>query len=452
MNDLTYDTEDCIAALATPWGEAPLAVIRTTGSGSIGKIASIFSNGKTILDAPGSTIHLGYLVDPDSKNKIDQVMTAVYKAPLSYTGQDSIEIFCHGGRPGIQGILELLKKAGFRSAGPGEFTLRAFLNKKVDLTRAEAVQEIVTSKSRRAHSLALHRLSGTIENNIDKIKRNLLELMSSIELQLDYPDDEVPDIYSLSVNKIEESEKDIQKMLNTYQTGIIYKEGVRVTLAGRTNAGKSSLFNLFLKEDRSIVSEIHGTTRDYIESWISIDGIPVTLYDTAGLREAEHSVEAEGIKRSNNIINNSRLIIYIIDAQVGLSSEDKDFIKYYKQKCIVIWNKIDLTDNICPEGFIPLSAETGDGFLLLENRIKEMIFFGHDQESSVVIDSLRQKELLEKCNESLMFVKTGITEGISLDALSVDLKDAIDALGEITGEVTSADILNTMFSKFCVGK
>lgn len=454
MEDQIYDTDVPIVALATAWSESALAVIRTSGQGSILLFSKVFSNPGIIIDSAGFTIHYGYIIDPDEGSKIDEVTVAVYKTPRSYTGQDSVEIFCHGSLPGIESIINALKKAGFRDAAPGEFTMRAFLNGKMDLSQAEAVAEIVQSKSKQAHSLALNRLSGAVHEKIDFIKKKLVALMSLVEVQLDYPDDEIGGDTEISLDPVIEAEQEIGRLIDTYRVGKIFHEGVTVALAGGTNAGKSSLFNLFLREDRSIVSEMSGTTRDYIESWITVEGIPVRLIDTAGLREAAHPVEIEGIRRSEDIISNASLVLYIIDGTSGMSEEDKAVFMKYKdsENYLFIWNKIDKSSLIIPEDNIPVSALTGEGFSRLEDAISVRLTGIHVSGTELMIDSLRQKDLLLRAKESLEAVRTSLSNNISLDAVAMDLKDSLDAIGEITGEVSSVDILNNIFSGFCVGK
>jgi len=452
MKDIKYDPDDLIAALATPWAESALAVIRTSGPECINKLAGVFSASDKLLIVPGNTVVYGHIVDGNTS--LDEVMAAVYRAPKSYTGQESVEFFVHGSLPGIKKILELLFRSGFREASPGEFTFRAFLNQKMDLTRAEAVQEIISAKSNQAQSLALNRLSGSIEGSINSIKSDMTDLLASVEIQLDYPEDEVemPDVTASETKPIEDK---MNRLLSTYRAGKIYQEGVKVVLAGKTNAGKSSLFNLFLKEDRSIVSDIHGTTRDYLESWISIGGIPVRLFDTAGLRDADHPIEVEGIRRSNEIIDNAHVILYLADAQEGITPELTSFMTEYKddKRCVYLWNKVDKAVVSAPEGFIPVSALTGEGFSTLEKMIKEIVF--KDQYvpgNEPVIDSMRQKNLLESALDSINKYNDALKRGMPMDMAAVDLTDALHSLGEITGEVTSVDVLERMFSNFCVGK
>ncbi len=444
-----YDTEELIAALATPWGESALAVIRTSGTGSVEKIASIFKGNKDITKLPGYSLAFGMLRDGDKA--VDQVVLGIYRAPKSYTGEDMVEIFCHGSLPGIQAVMELLHKAGFRDAQPGEFTLRSFLNGKVDLTKAEAVNELILSKSRQAQVLALARLSGSIFNAIDQAKHLLADIMAAVEIQLDYAEDEADPAAGFDMDKLDKAADILGHLAATYQVGKLYKEGIRIALAGRTNAGKSKLFNLFLKEDRSIVSDIRGTTRDYIESSVAVKGIPAVLIDTAGLRTSSDPVEAEGIRRSNLVIENADMILYLVDGSEGLTPEDRTFIK--EHPCIPLWNKTDIAREAAPDGFIPISAVTGAGFGELEELIyTKAMGNGRLDTGEAVIDSQRQKDLIERSLDAIGKVRIGMAAQMPLDVVAVDLEEAVDALGELTGEITSSDILENMFSHFCVGK
>ncbi|MBQ3320436.1 MAG: tRNA uridine-5-carboxymethylaminomethyl(34) synthesis GTPase MnmE [Spirochaetia bacterium] len=444
-----YDTEDLIAALATPWGESALAVIRTSGTGSVEKVASIFKGNKDITKLPGYSLAFGMLMDGDKA--VDQVVLGIYRAPKSYTGEDMVEIFCHGSLPGIQAVLELLHKSGFRDAQPGEFTMRSFINGKVDLTKAEAVNELILAKSRQAQGLALDRLSGSIFDAIDQAKHLLTDILAAVEIQLDYAEDEADPAAGFDMDTLDKAADILSRLAATYQVGKLYKEGIRIALAGRTNAGKSKLFNLFLKEDRSIVSDIKGTTRDYIESSVAINGIPAVIIDTAGLRNSDDPVEAEGIRRSNLVIENSDIILYLVDSTEGLTDEDTAFIK--EHPCIPLWNKIDKTDAAAPDGFVPISAATGAGFDELEKLIyTKAMGSGRLDAGEAVIDSQRQKDLIDRALDAIGKVKAGMAAQMPLDVVAVDLEEAACALGELTGEITSSDILENMFSRFCVGK
>ncbi len=444
-----YDTDDLIAALATPWGESALAVIRTSGTGALEKIASIFKGNRDISRLPGYSMAFGMLLDGESA--VDQVVLGIYRAPRSYTGEDMVEIFCHGSLPGIEAVMELLHKTGFRDAQPGEFTMRSFLNGKVDLTKAEAVNELILSKSRQAQRLALDRLSGSIFDAIDQAKHLLADILAAVEIQLDYAEDEADPAAGFDMEKLDKAADILKRLESTYKVGRLYKEGIRIALAGRTNAGKSKLFNLFLKEDRSIVSDIKGTTRDYIESSVAVKGIPAVLIDTAGLRDSSDPVEAEGIRRSGMVIENADIILYLVDSTEGLTQEDRDFIGKYP--CIPLWNKTDISKDKAPDGFIPISASTGSGFEQLQDTIYTKASGNCQIDSGeAVIDSQRQKELIERSLDAIGKVRNGISSQMPLDVVAVDLEDAVDALGELTGEITTSDLLENMFSHFCVGK
>ncbi len=448
---------DPIAALATPWGESAIAVIRVSGGGCIEKIDALFKCGKgeeTLARKKGYSLSRGVLYDPRDKQAVDEVLAAVYRTPHSYTGEDAVELFCHGSPAAVKKTLALLYQTGFRQANPGEYTLRAFLNGKMDLTRAEAVNEIIHAGSDKARRLALNRLSGGIEKIIDGLKSRLTDFLSAVEVRLDYPDEEY-ERGVLSPGPLDGIIGEMRALLDTYRAGRIYQEGVTVALAGRTNSGKSTLFNLLLREDRSIVSEFHGTTRDFIEGAVSVAGIPVRLYDTAGLRAAEHPVEAEGIRRSGNLIQNADLVVYLTDAAAGLTAEDEAFFTAHRGdgRLIRVWNKCDIGRGRPPRGFAVLSALSGQGLRELEREIeKRLIGEGPRESEAAVIDSLHQKQYLEQGLAALKRAREALDLGVSLDLLAVDLKEALDALGYITGEVTSDEILRAMFSRFCVGK
>jgi len=442
--------EECIFALATPWGESAIAVIRLSGKNTFAKLSKIFEGRKNLNSYKSHTINFGTITD--KIYEIDKVLIAVYKAPNSYTGEDSAEIFCHGGLAIIQRILNLLSNSGFRSANPGEFTQRAFLNGKMDLTRAEAVNEIIRSKTDKARSLALNRLSGIIKDRIDKIKNRILQISASIEVHLDYPDEELEDNL-INPDYVDNIINELDKLNKTYRTGRIFQEGISIAIAGKTNAGKSTLFNLLLKEDRAIVSDIHGTTRDYLEGLIAIRGIPIRLFDTAGLRKAEDNIEKQGIKRTEEIIANAALVIFVLDATD--KPKELELPDKYKENSnvITVINKIDIADCSYPDNFICISAKTGEGLEKLNEEIYMRIMdTGSVESGEPVIDSLRQKNLIEKCCRSITNYKNGRKKNMPLDVLAVDIKDALDALGEITGEITTMDILDTIFNNFCVGK
>jgi len=467
MDTNSFYSQDSIAALATPWGESALAVIRVSGAHSLRLLDSLFRPASQAVHAlstvRGHTVHHGAIMAAEGEGEpeiIDDVLVAVYRGAKSFTGEDGAEIFCHGSPVIIRRVLGLLTEAGFRFAGPGEFTLRAFLNRKLDLTQAEAVNEVVRAKSDRARAIALNRLSGAIEQKIVQIKQAVLRLSAAVELSLDYPEDEIQDSDPLaSQEEAALCQEELERLLATYRIGKLYQEGISVVLAGRTNSGKSTLFNRMLREDRAIVSEVHGTTRDYLEAVVTIDGVPIKLYDTAGYRDQADSIEAEGMRRTDSIVANADLVLYLVDAGQGLAAQDEEFLSQRGQagRTIPIWNKIDtrgVKRTSHPSGFVAVSAKEGKGFETLSRRIIDSVFDGAASVDSgePIIDSLRQKRLLERACRGIEDFRRGLTDAQPLDVLAVDLKEVLDALGEITGEVTSRDILNQIFSRFCVGK
>ena len=465
MDNNPFYPQDSIAALATPWGESALAVIRVSGMHSLELLDPLFQPAAagSLSAARGHTVHHGAIVVNGEEGEVeivDDVLVSVYRGPRSFTGEDGAEISCHGSPVIVRRLLGLLTEAGFRFAGPGEFTLRAFLNRKLDLTQAEAVNEVVRAKTDRARAIALNRLSGAIEQKITQIKQAVLRLSAAVEVGLDYPEEEI-EAGDPADAEAEASlcEEELERLLSSYRIGKLYQEGISVVVAGRTNSGKSTLFNRMLREDRAIVSEVHGTTRDYLEAVVTIEGVPIKLYDTAGYREGVDSIEAEGMRRTDSIVANSDLVLYLVDAGEGLTRQDEEFLKPRDRagRTIPIWNKIDAGGRghtRVPSGFVAISAKEGSGLEALSRRIIEAVLDGAGMVDSgePIIDSLRQKRLLERARTGIQDFRRGLKEAQPLDVLAVDLKEVLDALGEITGEVTSQDILNQIFASFCVGK
>lgn len=459
MNELSYDTERPIAALATPWGRSAVAVIRTAGSGTIEKTAAIFSRPGALRRAESHSMVFGHLLDADGK-RLEQVLLGVFRAPGGYTGQESIEIYTHGSPTGISRILDRLYACGFHPAAPGEFTMRAFLSGKLDLTEAEAVAGIIDAKSARAHQMAMERLSGSLFERIDRLKQQLVTLLSSVEVVLDYPEDELMDAADPDFSLLEALQRDLKDLAASFRGGRLYKEGAKIALSGRTNAGKSSLFNLFLREDRSIVSEIHGTTRDYIESWLSVEGIPVQLFDTAGLRSADHPVEEEGIRRSGEVVESADLVLYLFDGEQRPEQGELDLLEQERGRgersrylFLLTKSDRDIIEEPWNRDLMRVSSKSGEGFRALQGELVSRLQREAPLlEGDVSVDSRRQKLLLDRAIEALARVSDGLGTDAGLDEIAMDLKEALDALGEITGEVTSADILHSIFSDFCLGK
>lgn len=450
----SYNTDDIIFALATPWGKSAIAVVRVSGIGCIKAIFPVFSAHNKLEKCSSNTAVFGHLKDLNG-DAIDDIVITVYKGGHGYTGEESLELSCHGGLQVIKAVLALMSKLGFRKALPGEFTLRAFLHEKMDLTRAEAVEELIDSQGRTGQIMALNRLNGSLFNRIVQIKDILLSIMSTVEVQLDYSEDEIGENLDFPIDELNSAIEALNKISLSYNAGRLYSQGARVVLAGPSNAGKSSLFNFFLKEDRSIVSATKGTTRDFIEAQCVIDSIPIRLYDTAGFRDASQvnidDVELEGMKRSKSLLDVADVIVYMNEIGSELPSDDL----LSDLRCIVVESKHDLNPSkVATDGVIQLSCVTGEGFDALCSRIVELITQDIHQtaDDALVIQSQRQKENLERCIESLNAAKMALSMDLPLDIISMDIQEALEALGELTGEVTTDDILDKIFGSFCVGK
>lgn len=439
-----YDSQDIIFALATPWGQSGLAVIRISGAGCRQALAPFFSRPAVLEEAANATLVHGYLHD-EEKRRIDEVVLAINSEGHGYTAEEAIEISCHGSVAVIQATLALLGRIGMRSAEAGEFTFRAFIHGRMDLTQAEAVEELVGSVSQRSRSLSLSRLEGRLRERIDELKDRLLTLLAGVEVQLDYSEDEV-DEYRFPEETLSALITSIASLADSYQIGRLYKQGAKVVLAGATNVGKSSLFNLLLKEERSIVSPYRGTTRDYIEADLEVGGIPIRLYDTAGLRESEDLVEREGIVRTERLIGEADLVIHLVD------STDLGHIPVEDERTIVVYNKSDLVRVGVDK--LAISAQSGEGVARLlsvvEERLKRSLPAGGDEE--LVIAGERQWQLLEGAKSALLRARELVQGADVLDVVAVELAQALGNLGELTGAVRSDDILERIFSGFCVGK
>ena len=456
MAGVEYHPEDHIAALATPAGKSAIALIRTSGRDCIERVAPLFSSPLSLRKASSHSALYGTLRNPESGDVIDDVVLIVYRSGNSYTGEESVEIMPHGSVPGVRMILELLVTHGFRHAKPGEFTLRAFLNGKMDLPRAEAVRELIESKTQTAHSIAAKRLEGELSELFGELKASLLDVIGPVELALDYPEEETGTPLTADPFRIDVARdlvRQTREVLERFRVGRIYQEGYRVVIAGATNAGKSSLFNLLLREERSIVSEIHGTTRDYIESWISLRELPVRLYDTAGLRDDAADIETEGIRRTESLLLEADCILYVVDSTMGEGSEDRRRLEELGlDRCVLIWSKSDLQSGPAPEGYLSLSTVSGEGFDALEEAVFSMAGGVYESDISVYLESDHQKQCLSRFVEAMERSVSTSREGYPLDAVATDLGDAVAALGELTGEITSSEVLDAIFSKFCVGK
>jgi len=456
MKKISYGDDAPIAAFATIPGKSALTLIRCSGKGSPDIAAKIFSSPEKITRTAGNTVLHGWIVTRNER--VDDVLVSVFRAPKSYTGEDSLDISCHGGNAAGQAVMEALRAVGFRDALPGEFTFRAFMNGKLDLTRAESVMELVSARTDRGRSNAVNRLSGVLEKEIGAIKKTLVEVLSGAEIFLDYSDDEISADAEEIAGRLpgkklaREALVRLQKLAQSWQFERIYQEGILAVIAGRPNSGKSSLFNLLLKEERSIVTDVPGTTRDWIEAWVSLEGIPVRLTDTAGLRDnSSDQVEKIGVERSRDLLEAADIVLYLIDGETGITDEDTALIDNLAIPCLVIWNKTDIAP--APKGVLAISAKTGDGITELTAAIKaEIAANAENPDMAPSLGTMRQKNLVDAAIDSLSEALNLAEKNEPLDLVSPMLRESVNSLGEITGEVSTADLLEEMFSKFCVGK
>lgn len=451
-----YFLDEPIAAIATALVPSALGIVRVSGKDSIRILSGVFSRPEALLEAPGNTLVHGW-IQKNPGEKIDETLVAVYRAPKSFTGEESAEIICHGGVNVVTGIFSLLKEAGFRQAEGGEFSFRAFANGKTDLSRAEAIREIIDSKSDEARDRAISRLSGTLYKEIKRIKEKIIECLASLEVQIDYPEDELAAGEKFNPQSLLEAAKELKKISGTWKSQKLYQDGAKVVLCGKTNAGKSSLFNILVKEDRAIVSDIHGTTRDWLENWTSVKGIPVRLFDTAGIRETEDKIEEIGVSRSKQLAEEGDLILYLADGRDFVEQTEADFINTYREKMILVWNKTDAPDcRDIPPGWIGISTKTGNGVEALCEAVFEKLTGSRgenfDSGTKASVGSLRQKEAVERAATHSERAVGFFNQCLEFDVIAQEMQEALEALGEITGETVAEDILGDLFSRFCVGK
>ena len=470
---------ETIAAIATALSDSGIGIVRISGENAIYIIDSIFRSaaGRRILTKVQShTIHYGYIVDSD-ENVIDEVMVAVMKAPRSYTTEDTVEINCHGGVLVMQKVLEAVLHAGARLAQPGEFTKRAFLNGRIDLSRAEAVIDVIHSQNEYALSSSVSQLKGQLSNKIHTLREDILYQIAFIESALDDPEHISLDGYPEQLaGKVTGFEKEIQKLLATADNGRLIKEGISTVIVGKPNAGKSSLLNMLLGEDRAIVTEIAGTTRDALHETINLHGISLNMIDTAGIHETQDVVEKIGVERAKKYAAEADMILYVVDASEDLDEDDQEIISLLNgKKAIIILNKSDLenkiTEDVLKEKLYELKnhdniedikilrtstidpSSENSGMDELEETIRNMFFEGElKHNNELVVTNLRHKEALQDALNSLKLVERSIEDGMPEDFYSIDLTSAYASLGKIIGEEVDEDVVNEIFSKFCMGK
>ncbi len=451
-----YQKGETIAAIATPPGEGGVAVIRISGDEALSVAEKVFSG--PIRSYKTHTAHFGKILDSEG-NIIDEALALVMISPRSYTGEDTVEIHCHGGRLVSGKVLEVILKAGARAAQPGEFTFKAFINGKLDLAQAEAVQELIGAKNDLAMEIAEQQLQGKISKKILSFQKNLVDIAAILEAWVDFPEEDL-EFATMDevVDHLKQTLQEMQQFLRTFDDGKIASHGISLCLAGAPNVGKSSLMNALLGKDRAIVTEIAGTTRDLLEEEMKIGNLHFRLIDTAGIRSTEEIVEKEGIRRSKQAMQKSDVILLVLDASRGLCEESQALLySAPKEKTLLIWNKIDLPNSEVLETDFPfttaVSAQEGTGLEDLQHKLGQLIWHkGPPSKEEVVITSLRHAQALANAIQSLQTLIDGLSSGVSPEFLSSDMRKVLSELGIIIGTNITEDVLTAIFSKFCIGK
>ena len=456
---------DTIAAISTPPGEGAISIVRMSGENAV-KIATKVFQGKDLTQVASHTINYGHIIDPASHREIDEVMVSVLRGPKTYTREDIIEINCHGGIVSTNEILQLLLQNGARLAEPGEFTKRAFLHGRIDLTQAESVMDLIRAKTDRSMKVALNQLDGNLAHLINNLRQNILDVLAQVEVNIDYP--EYDDVETLTTKMLKEKalavRDRIKQLEQTAKQGKILREGLATAIVGRPNVGKSSLLNHLLHEDKAIVTDIAGTTRDVIEEYVNVRGVPLKLIDTAGIRETDDKVEKIGVERSRQAIDQADLVMLLLNASEPLTAEDQELLAATAdKKRIVVLNKTDLPQQLDQaelqtylkpaEEVIALSVLANAGIDQLEEQIAKLFFGGiENSQTTVIVTNARHVALLNKAEQSLTAVLQGIEAGMPVDLCQIDMTAAWDSLGEITGDSYQDELLDQLFSQFCLGK
>jgi tRNA modification GTPase len=463
-NMLDFDT---IAAISTPMGEGAIAIVRLSGEEAISIADRIFKSpsGKSLSEVPSHTIHYGHLIDPKSNQTIEEVMVSVMKGPKTFTREDVVEINCHGGMASVNRVLQLVLANGARLAEPGEFTKRAFLNGRIDLSQAEAVMDLIRAKTDKAMNIALNQMEGRLSNLIRKLRQDILETLAHVEVNIDYPEyDDVEEMtHAVLIEKATKVRDEIEKLLRTSQQGKILREGLATVIVGRPNVGKSSLLNSLVQDTKAIVTDIPGTTRDVIEEYVNVRGVPLRLIDTAGIRETEDIVERIGVERSRQYLKQADLILLVLNYHDNLTKEDEQLFEAVKgMDFIVIVNKTDLPQIIDMERVKELTGEhpivttsllEERGIDELEEAIASLFFEGSiEAQDLTYVSNTRHIALLTQAKQAIEEALSGIEHGVPIDIVQIDLTRTWELLGEIIGEAVHESLIDQLFSQFCLGK
>ena len=455
-----------IAAISTAPAIGGIGIVRMSGKDCFEVLEKIFKpkNPETIENIAGYRIKYGTIVNPETNRVVDEVLVSYFKCPKSYTAENMCEINSHGGIVVLREILELCLKNGAELAKPGEFTERAFLNGRIDLTQAEAIIDIINAKSTREAQESANQLEGYLSRKINEIREKIMDIMVKIEANIDYPEYDVVEVSNKDAeNKLKEIENELIKLSKTFENGKILKEGVKIAIIGSPNAGKSSLLNSMLKEERAIVTDIAGTTRDIIEEQISIEGIPFKVIDTAGIRDAKDKIEQIGIEKSKKAANEADVILAVFDSSVPLNDEDREILNLLKhKKSIIVLNKTDLkqiVNNECKEiqdvntEVINISLKNNEGLeKIYESLVKMFNLNQINLDNELTITNIRHQELINKAIESTRMALNDLNNSMPIDIISINIKEILEHLGEITGDNVSEDIIKSIFAKFCLGK
>ncbi|MBG9367626.1 tRNA uridine-5-carboxymethylaminomethyl(34) synthesis GTPase MnmE [Streptococcus sp. NLN64] len=451
---------DTITAISTPLGEGAIGIVRLSGSDSLTILKKVFK-GKNLDQVASHTLNYGHIIDPDKDEILDEVMVGIMLAPKTFTRENVVEINTHGGVAVTNEILQLLIRQGARLAEPGEFTKRAFLNGRVDLTQAEAIMDLIRAKTDKAMNIAVKQLDGSLSQLINDTRQEILNTLAQVEVNIDYP--EYDDVEELTTQLLQEKTADFEQLLTsllqTARRGKILREGITTAIIGRPNVGKSSLLNSLLREDKAIVTDIAGTTRDVIEEYVNIQGIPLKLIDTAGIRETEDIVEQIGVERSRKALAEADLVLLVLNSNQALTDQDRQLLEITQDmNRIVLLNKTDLESNIerdqVPTDAIPISVLTQDNLEAIEERINQLFFenAGLVEQDATYLSNSRHISLIEKAVTSLQAVNEGLELGMPVDLLQVDLTRTWEILGEITGDAAPDELITQLFSQFCLGK
>lgn len=455
---------DTIAAISTAYGVSGIGIIRISGDEAVNIADKIFKSkqGKNLKELEERKLNYGWIINPSNKEKIDEVLTVYMNKPYTYTKEDVVEINCHGGIVPLRKILDIILEQDCRLAERGEFTKRAFLNGRLDLTQAESVMDIISSKTEKSMSLSMDQLQGRLSKQVNEIVDELMELKAHLEVNIDFPE---YDEEELTKEKIKEKasvmKENIEKLISSADTGKIFKEGINTLILGKPNVGKSSLMNFLLNENRSIVTEVPGTTRDTIEEFVNLAGVPLNIIDTAGIRYTDDIVEKIGVQKAIDKIDDSDLIIMIFDASKELEKDDEIILNNIENKKVIyLMNKTDLNTKIdltnhqeIEKEVIKISLLKNEGLEEIEAKVKEEFLSGNiDTNNDLIVTNTRHKNLLKKANNSLKELLGSIEAGLTLECLEVDINDTIHHLGEITGSTVSESVIEKIFSNFCIGK